>query len=71
LGQNVEASNGAEVGIHRSAPESDDRYPSLIIFPSIFCVTAELSQHADQLAASGAVVLAFDPFARSEGSGGR
>ncbi len=68
--QTFEASDGAEVGIHRSAPDADDRKPGLIIFPSIFGVTDELVDHADQIASAGAVVLAFDPFARSADPGG-
>lgn len=70
LGKTFEASDGAQVEIHRAAPEGQDRYPGLIIFPSIFGITEELSQNADQIAASGVVVLVFDPFARGKDSGG-
>lgn len=70
LGRTFEASDGTQIGIHRSAPHGQDRYPGLIIFPSIFGVTDELAQHANQIASSGAVVLAFDPFARCQDSGG-
>ena len=69
-GKTFRASDGAEIGIHRSAPEGDGRVPGLIIFPSIFGVTGELAQHADEIAATDAVVLAFDPFARSDDPGG-
>lgn len=64
------ASDGAELGIHRSAPGDGGRHPGLIIFPSIFGVTDELAEHADQIAAGGAVVLVFDPFSRSDDPGG-
>jgi carboxymethylenebutenolidase len=63
------ASDGAEIGIHRSAPAAGGPYPGLIVFPSIFGVTGELVEHAAQIAATGAVVLAFDPFARGDDPG--
>jgi carboxymethylenebutenolidase len=70
LAKTWRASDGTEIGIHRSALDDGGRYPGLIIFPSIFGVTDEVAQHADQIAATGAVVLAFDPFARSDDPGG-
>ncbi|MBW2282522.1 MAG: dienelactone hydrolase family protein [Deltaproteobacteria bacterium] len=68
-GQTFRTSDGTDVAIYRSAPADDAPHPGLIIFPSIFGVTVELRQHADEIAATGAVVLAFDPFARCEDSG--
>ena len=70
LGKTWRASDGAEIGIQRSAPDDGGSYPGLIIFPSIFGVTDELAEHADQIAATGAVVLAFDPLSRSDDPGG-
>ncbi len=70
LGTTWRASDGAEIAIQRSAPDDGGRYPGLIIFPSIFGVTGELAEHAEQIARTGAVVLAFDPFARGEDPGG-
>jgi carboxymethylenebutenolidase len=63
------ASDGAEIGINRSAPAGGGSYPGLIIFPSIFGITEELVQHADEISETGAVVLAFDPFARGDDPG--
>jgi len=68
-GKTFRASDGAEIGIYRAAPSVDATHPGLIIFPSIFGVTGELEQHADEIAATGAVVLAFDPFSRCQDSG--
>lgn len=68
-GPTYRASDGAEIGIHRSAPGDGGRYPGLIVFPSIFGVTDELRDHAREIAAGGAVVLCFDPFARSDDPG--
>lgn len=70
LDETFEASDGATIAIHRAAPDDSRSHPGLIIFPSIFGVTGELKEHADALASQGAVVLAFDPFARAEDSGG-
>jgi carboxymethylenebutenolidase len=64
------ASDGAEIDIHRAAPDGEGTFPGLIIFPSIFGITSELAEHADRLAASGSVALVFDPFARSDDPGG-
>lgn len=69
-GRTWRASDGAEIGIYRSAPREGGPHPGLIVFPSIFGITGELAQHADQIAATGAVVLAFDPFARGDDPGG-
>ncbi len=63
------ASDGAEIGIHRSAPAGGGQHPGLIIFPSIFGVTDELVEHCAEIAATGTVVLAFDPFARGDDPG--
>lgn len=70
LGETFKASDGAEVGIYRCASDADGRYPGLIIFPSIYSVTDGLAGQVDRIASSGAVVLAFDPFARSQDAGG-
>lgn len=69
-GRSFSASDGADIGIYRSAPTGGGTYPGLIIFPSIFGVTEELAEHVDQIAATGAVVVAIDPFARGEEPGG-
>jgi carboxymethylenebutenolidase len=69
LGETWRASDGAEIGIRRSAPDDGATYPGLIIFPSIFGMTGELAEHADQIAATGAVVLAFNPLSRSDDPG--
>ncbi len=69
LGRTWRASDGVEIEIQRSAPDDGATYPGLIIFPSIFGVTEELVEHVAQLAATGAVVLAFDPLARSDDPG--
>ena len=69
-GQRFHASDGAEIGIYRAAPSNSGSHPGLIIFPSIFGVTEELEQHANEIARTGALVLALDPFARVEDSGG-
>lgn len=68
-GKTWRASDGAEIGIYRGAPAGGGTYPGLMIFPSIFGVTGELAQHVDEIAATGAVVLAFDPFARGDDPG--
>ena len=64
------ASDGAEIRILRSVSPEAGRHPGLIIFPSIFGVSKELGQHCEEIAASGAVVLTFDPFARGDDPGG-
>ena len=69
-GRSFRASDDAEIGIYRAAASARGTHPGLIIFPSIFGVTDELVEHADQIAASGAVVVALDPFARSDDPGG-
>ena len=69
-GTTWQASDGAEIEIHGAAPPHEGTYPGLIIFPSIFGVTDELAQHADEIAETGAVVVSFDPFARGDDSGG-
>ncbi len=68
-GKSFCASDGAEIGIYRAAPSDGGLHPGLIIFPSIFGVTEELEQHANEIARTGAVVVALDPFARVEDSG--
>jgi carboxymethylenebutenolidase len=70
LGPTFEASDGAAITIHRSAPAGRADLPGLVIFPSIFGITDELRDHADRLAATGAVVVAFDPFSRGDDPGG-
>jgi carboxymethylenebutenolidase len=57
------ASDGADLAIYHAAGEGSS-LPGLVVFPSIFGVTGELSEHADVLAAEGALVVAFDPFSR-------
>lgn len=57
------ADDDAELNIY-CARGSGDALPGLVVFPSIFSVTDELSQHIDEIAASGALALAFDPFSR-------
>ena len=69
-GTTWQASDGAEIEIYGAAPPHEGTYPGLIIFPSIFGVTDELAQHADEIAETGAVVVSFDPFARGDDSGG-
>lgn len=68
-GNTWKASDGAEIGIFRRAPSSGGSHPGLIIFPSIFGVSGELAQHVEEIAATGAVVLTFDPFARGDDPG--
>ena len=69
-GPAFESSDGVAVGVHRREPDDPGRYPGLVVFPSIFGVTDELKAHASQLADVGALVVVFDPFARSEDPGG-
>ena len=68
-GTHFGASDRARIGIYRVGPPDGGTHPGLIIFPSIFGVTDELEQHANEISRSGAVVLAFDPFSRVEDSG--
>ncbi len=58
------ASDGAQLPIYRAAPAAPS--PGLVVFPSIFGVTPELQAHVDDIAAGGALVVAFDPFARGD-----
>ncbi len=69
-GRSFRASDGADIGIYWAAASARGTHPGLIIFPSIFGVTDELAEHADQIAATGAFVVALDPFARSDDPGG-
>ena len=63
------ASDGASVGIYRADPPGSDPRPGLLMFPSIFGITAELESHADEIAATGVIVVAFDPFSRGDAGG--
>ena len=47
-GNSFKASDGSEIAIYRAAPPAGGRHPGLIVFPSIFSITAELKQHADE-----------------------
>ena len=69
-GGSFRASDRADIGIYWAAASARGTHPGLIIFPSIFGVTDELVEHAEQIAATGAVVVALDPFARSDDPGG-
>ena len=68
--EHFRASDGFEVGIYRAAPSSGARVPGLLVFPSIFGITDELAEHADEIAATGALVIVIDPFARTADPGG-
>lgn len=70
LGMAFEASDGAPITIHRSAPAGHTDLSGLVVFPSVFGVTDELRDHVDRLAGTGAVVVAFDPFSRGDDPGG-
>ncbi len=63
------ASDGANVGIYRADPTGSSPCPGLLVFPSIYGVTAELESHADEIAATGVLVVAFDPFSRGDAGG--
>ncbi len=63
------ASDRASVGIYRANPPGSDPCPGLLIFPSIFGITTELESHADEIAATGVIVVAFDPFSRGDAGG--
>ncbi len=63
------ASDGANITIYRANPHGAAACPGLIVFPSIFGITAELVTHADEIAAAGSVVVVFDPFSRGEDPG--
>jgi carboxymethylenebutenolidase len=55
---------------YRADPAAAGPVPGLIIFPSIFGISPELAEHADEIAATGAIVVVFDPFVRSADPGG-
>lgn len=64
------ASDGAALTLYRAAPPAGGPHPGLVIFPSIFSITDELAEHADQIAATGALVVVLDPFSRTDDPGG-
>lgn len=69
-GKTFTASDGASIGIYRANPPGADPRPGLVVFPSIFGVTDDLTTHADEIAATGVVVVVIDPFSRGSDPGG-
>jgi carboxymethylenebutenolidase len=64
------ASDGKSIAIYRANPPGPDPRPGLVVFPSIFGITDNLVTHADEIAATGVVVVLFDPFSRGNDPGG-
>jgi len=62
-------SDGAGISVYRADPPGHGPRPGLLIVPSIFAITDELAAHADEIAATGVVVVTFDPFARGDDPG--
>jgi carboxymethylenebutenolidase len=69
IGNTFNASDGVSISVYRAVPPGQSPRPGLLVAPSILGITDELIAHADEIASTGVVVVAFDPFARGDDPG--